>query len=281
LPLDQIGQEQAEYITRIGGRPCFLNADANQPTSLAIIFSFPRQSVGPVILKTQLLYCLESSPVLYDFESARSLEESSTEHDLVCNTNFGMAAISNTDDIFSLGLMSFSKSGIPFQSAAPAIVGPTGIRHDFLTFLGIAQSLKIDFLPITWQPALDTVGQGGTAEIRQALINLQTSFAFKRLISTRPAEEAKNFQALIAEISVLGQPSIRDHPNIITLEGICWDIILETEKVWPVLVFEKARLGDLLAFMEQGAGKKLSLEDRLQLCVDIATAVADMHSNCE
>jgi superfamily II DNA helicase RecQ len=27
LPLDQIGQEQAEYITRIGGRPCFLSAD--------------------------------------------------------------------------------------------------------------------------------------------------------------------------------------------------------------------------------------------------------------
>lgn len=27
LPLDRIGQEQAEYITNIGGRPCFLNAD--------------------------------------------------------------------------------------------------------------------------------------------------------------------------------------------------------------------------------------------------------------
>src|SRR5436189_6058145 len=27
MPLDQIGQEQAEYITRIGGGPCFLNAD--------------------------------------------------------------------------------------------------------------------------------------------------------------------------------------------------------------------------------------------------------------
>ena len=27
LPLNQIGLEQAEYITRIGGRPCLLNAD--------------------------------------------------------------------------------------------------------------------------------------------------------------------------------------------------------------------------------------------------------------
>jgi hypothetical protein len=192
-----------------------------------------------------------------------------------------MAEISDPYDTFSYRLMSFSKSGIPIQSATPAILGPTDIDYDFLTFLGIAQSLKIDFLPTTWQPALDTVGLGGTAEIRQALLNLQMSFAFKRLISTQPAERAKNFQALIAEISVLGQSSIRDHPNIIKLEGICWDIIPETGNVWPVLVFEKAQLGDLLAFMEQGAGKTLSLEDRLQLCVDIATAVADMHLNCE
>jgi hypothetical protein len=187
-----------------------------------------------------------------------------------------MAALSDTDNV----LMSFSRSGAPIQSATLATVGITGVRCDFLSFLGIAQSLKIDFLPITWQPALDTIGHGGTAEIRQTLINIQTSFAFKRLVSTRSGEEAKNFQALIAEISVLGQPSIREHPNIITLEGICWDIIPETEQVWPVLVFEKAPLGDLLVFMEQGAGNKLGLEDRLKLCIDIATAVADMHSNC-
>jgi hypothetical protein len=37
LPLDQIGQEQAEYITRIGGRPCFLNADTISAKVLADI----------------------------------------------------------------------------------------------------------------------------------------------------------------------------------------------------------------------------------------------------
>ena len=35
LPLDQIGQEQAEYITRIGGKPCFLNADTISEKVLA------------------------------------------------------------------------------------------------------------------------------------------------------------------------------------------------------------------------------------------------------
>jgi superfamily II DNA helicase RecQ len=37
LPLDQIGQEQAEYITCIGGRPCFLNADTISARVLADI----------------------------------------------------------------------------------------------------------------------------------------------------------------------------------------------------------------------------------------------------
>lgn len=37
LPLDQIGQEQAEYITCIGGKPCFLNADTINTKVLADI----------------------------------------------------------------------------------------------------------------------------------------------------------------------------------------------------------------------------------------------------
>ena len=37
LPLDQIGQEQAEYITRIGGRPCFLNSETINTKVLADI----------------------------------------------------------------------------------------------------------------------------------------------------------------------------------------------------------------------------------------------------
>lgn len=41
---------------------------------------------------------------------------------------------------------------------------------DILTFLALAQKRNIDFLPITWYPALDAVGSGGTAEIRKALV---------------------------------------------------------------------------------------------------------------
>lgn len=193
-----------------------------------------------------------------------------------------MSAFPDSDDLFSSDLISFAKSGNYYQSAAPAKGTPAGILCDFLSILGIAQTLKIDFLPITWQPALENVGHGGTAEIRQALVHLQMSFAFKRLIPAQSTtDETKSFRTLIAEISVLGHPLIRDHPNILKLEGICWDVVPDDEKVWPVLVFKKARHGDLQTFMEQAEGKRLSLEERLDLCADIATAVHDMHSNSE
>ena len=57
--------------------------------------------------------------------------------------------------------------------------------YDFISFLAIAQKLEIDFLPITWQSTREAIGIGGTARIDQALLNLQTSLAFKRIKKKR------------------------------------------------------------------------------------------------
>lgn len=153
----------------------------------------------------------------------------------------------------------------------------------FLKCLGLAQHLNIDFLPITWQRGLESVGFGATSRIRQALVNTDTDFAFKSYREsqrcTSAEEENKLFRTLIREISVLGLPSIRRHPNIITLAGLCWDIVPETGTVWPVLVFEKSRHGDLRVFMQNGVGRRLDLEKRLELCADIATAIMYLHAN--
>jgi hypothetical protein len=94
-----------------------------------------------------------------------------------------MSAYSDTVGWFSKDLDSFERSGSLLRTAAPAKSTATESQYDFLSFLSIAQNLEIDFLPITWQPALSCIGQGGTAKIRQALVNLQMSFAFKRLVS--------------------------------------------------------------------------------------------------
>lgn len=182
-------------------------------------------------------------------------------------------------------MISFTSSGKLFQSATSASAAATDTSYNFLTFLGIAQSLNIDFLPISWDSGQANIGKGGTAEISQSSINLETAFAFKRLASVSSARfEAQKtalFEALVAEISVLGHRSIREHQNIISLEGICWDIEPLSERVWPVLVFEKTQHGDLTTFMEHGAGTRLDLRNRLRLCAEVATAVSALHLNGE
>ena len=168
-------------------------------------------------------------------------------------------------------------------------------HFDLVTFLGVAQRGNIDFLPITWQPALDCIGQGATAEIREASANLQFSFAFKRPVFDQRLGyenfERRLLPCLIAEISTLGLKSIRKHPNIVKLEGVCWEVICSEGQfisretpcpsriggIVPVLVFEKAKYGDLRYFMMQEAGRSLSFAQKMGICVDIAKAVAEMH----
>ena len=76
----------------------------------------------------------------------------------------------------------------------------------------------------------------------------------------------------------MSHPSVRSHPNVIRLEGVCWDISFDNEEVWPVLVFEKARHGDLRNFLRTNTGRHIKWDDRIKLCADIATAIMLLHS---
>lgn len=149
-------------------------------------------------------------------------------------------------------------------------------RFNFLAFLATAQALEIEFLPMAWD-ASGAIGAGGTSRIHQTLANLDTSFAFKTYRTHNKTEE-QIFQTLIAEITILSQPFIREHANIAQLHGICWDISPDNDKPWPVLVFEKSHLGDLYRFITS-EGRNMTLEERLFLCADIGRAIIDMHSN--
>ena len=159
----------------------------------------------------------------------------------------------------------------------------SNVQQDFLRCLGAAQHFNVDFLPITWQPALNIIGAGATARIHQAPVNIQTDLAFKRFLGSQQSFSAKEqrrlFRALIQEITILSQKSIRNHNNIINLAGLCWDVVPETGSIWPVLVFEKSRHGNLKTFMENGVGRRLKFHDRLKLCADLASAVLCLHTN--
>jgi len=180
------------------------------------------------------------------------------------------------DDYMPSESTEFWRSGISFRSANPT-KGELHWQYDFISFLGAAQQCSIDFLPITWQPALDNAGEGRTAEIRDAMIDIQLNFAFKCLKRAQQ-DERRVFRELISELVVLGHDPVRTHPNIVRLEGICFDILHGTEQVWPVLVFEKSECGDLERFADSDVGRKLNLADTLKLCDDIGTAVKDLHA---
>ena len=170
----------------------------------------------------------------------------------------------------------YTNTGETHQSAGAA----SGKKYDFLDILGIAQRLKLDFLPVTWQSALDKVGEGGTAKIHQSMINPTTSFAFKLLKRPRCAtEESQSLRALLAEIAVLGHYSIRWNPHVAHLEGICWDVDPDGQEIWPVLVFEKSRYGDLNTFMKSSSGQALDFQDRINLLFGVADAVRVLHGS--
>ncbi|KAL8907095.1 MAG: hypothetical protein Q9171_006000 [Xanthocarpia ochracea] len=186
-----------------------------------------------------------------------------------------MSAANASSNSYESGRITYTSRGATYQSA-----GSVSAKHyDFLDFLGIAQGLKINFLPIQWQPGLDIAGKGGTAKIRQHLAYTDMTFAFKQMKKTQsPMREVQYMCALIAEISILGQFKNRHHKNIALIEGICWDVDPGEQKVWPVLVFEKAPYGDLNHFMIFGAGRELIMEKRLSFLIDVALAVHDLHS---
>ncbi|KAF2800340.1 kinase-like protein [Melanomma pulvis-pyrius CBS 109.77] len=173
-------------------------------------------------------------------------------------------------------------------SATSAYPGEDYSDYGLIAVLGLAQRLKIDLLPITWQAILGLAGQS-RARIHQALVSVQTSFAFKRFDHNNQSDPLRE---IVQEMVILGHPVVQHHPHIVQLIGICWDIPSDTQHaskdgqdiykgipVWPVLVFEKSDLGHLYHFAQSSKGKGMSFEDRLNICVDVGIAIRDMHRN--
>lgn len=162
---------------------------------------------------------------------------------------------------------------------------PSSDAHaNLIYFLGACQALNVDLVPITWQPALADLGEGGQATIRQAHSLVDWSFAFRqfRPVDAEASDEARPqaYHALIREVSILKHPEIRENPCALTLEGVCWDVSREDE-VWPVLIFEKSRHGNLREFLGSSTGRQANLEDIMSLWFDVATTIMYMHAASE
>ena len=149
------------------------------------------------------------------------------------------------------------------------------VQSDLIAFLSIIQKCDVDYLPITWQPSLGTLGAGGSGTISQSTFMTEKPLAFKRFHDSEDSDDG--FLPMMSEVLILSKPPIRNHPNIVDLEGICWEIKPSTEKAVPVLVFEKASW-DLQQFMNVREGMDMSFEDRLKMCADVGGAIMALHA---
>ena len=182
--------------------------------------------------------------------------------------------ISSHSSSHNSGLVSHSDGRFPRYSASTSRTNRV-IQRDLIAFLSIVQKYSVDYLPITWQPALSTLGDGGSGTISQSTFMIKKPLAFKRFHSTENSDEG--FLPMMSEVLILSQPPIQNHPNIVNLEGICWEIKPGTEGAVPVLVFEKAPW-DLQQFMNAREGMDMSFEDRLKICADVGGAIMALHA---
>lgn len=161
------------------------------------------------------------------------------------------------------------------RTSASVTIAKENFQACLIEFLSTVQRCKIDFLPITWQEGLGILGRGGSGQISQAPVRRGIGIAFKRFHTQGPITAL--YKAMISEVLILSQPPIRGHPNIVNLEGVCWEIDSETDEATPVLVFEKATW-DLQEYMRVTEGATMSLSERLEHCVDVGSAIKAMHA---
>jgi serine/threonine protein kinase len=180
-------------------------------------------------------------------------------------SNYNSGLVSHSDGMFTRYSASTDRTSGDLQS-------------DLIDFLSIVQKCNVDYLPITWQPALGNIGHGGSGMISQSTFSTDMPLAFKRFHVLEPDESDSVFDylPLISEVMILSQLPIRNHPNIINLQGICWEVKPRTRKAIPVLVFEKAAW-DLQQFMNVYEGRNMSIDGRLKLCADIGSAIMALH----
>jgi hypothetical protein len=160
---------------------------------------------------------------------------------------------------------------------------PETDHSNFIYFCAEAQALGIDFLPITWQPHIGLRGIGGTSKIQQSLLSVDLSLAFKSIdIGSVPgARQHQEFRTIYslfrAEIQHMRDPRVLRCPHIMLVEGVCWNIDSVDGFVNPVLVYERAVLGDLYDYMTSGEGRSLDIETRIKICRDIAIGLETLH----
>ena len=133
-------------------------------------------------------------------------------------------------DLFTTSdLPSSASFDIPSLLDSISEAGSPGYHRNFIKFLQYATALRLDILPLTWEPALEALGRDGdTARVNQSFVNLETTFVYKRFkpeVTDHRLTEAQfrelQYTAMINELIILAHPEIGDHNSIVRFMWIC------------------------------------------------------------
>lgn len=153
------------------------------------------------------------------------------------------------------------------SNASTEILAPAH-QNDLIGFLGLMGQLGVPLLPLTWETGLTRLGHGGTAKVNQALVHANLSYAFKRM------RQGQSFARWSNEVMALVR--LIEHPNISGIHAFCLEVLADG-KLSPVLVFQKAELGDLENYMRSESAKMMTFQDILLLCLDIGFGLKAVH----
>jgi hypothetical protein len=118
----------------------------------------------------------------------------------------------------------FDRSGIISRSAFPARGPEKAFHYDLVTFISLAAKFGVDFVAITWQPALERLSRGASSTVQQGQVDANINLAFKRTITDlgdyagteKPG--AMRFKTVIFELVAL--ELLKNHPNVVNLLSV-------------------------------------------------------------
>lgn len=87
--------------------------------------------------------------------------------------------------------------------------------------------------------------------------------------------EYRRLRAVLREIEILTHPPLKQHPNIIELQGLLWDELVFGYA--PILAMELAQFGNLQMFLSK---EELVDSEREILCLDVACGLEAVHACC-
>jgi len=160
-------------------------------------------------------------------------------------------------------------------------------RYDVISLLSLLTAVGLDMIRLIWDNGMPSLGYGGTSTVSQGVMRETQGMAFKR-VGLRQDEigitgsdgptESRVYRALISEVILLTHEAIRDHPNFVNVEGICWEIndAYKNARILPVLISRRAPHGDLENYAQSQG--RLELEGVIGLFSDVVGAVEHLHS---